>query len=70
MYIKQIAPRSAIVSTLRKFGPTHVGSLANQIGRKPSEVQSYVKGLESAGVVRSSGDIVSLVSDSAPEQSS
>jgi len=62
--VKRMAPRTAIVTTLKKHGSANVDFLANEIGRKPSEVEGYVQGLANAGVVSRRNGTVSLANAS------
>jgi predicted transcriptional regulator len=64
MKVRHIAPRTAIVSTLKKHGQAHVDFLANEINRKPSEVEDYLQSLAKAGVIRRQDGRVSLVNAS------
>jgi DeoR/GlpR family transcriptional regulator of sugar metabolism len=64
MIVKRIAPHSAIVSTLKRYGTVDVDFIATQIGRNSNEVESYVQSLANAGVVRSHNGIVSLIETS------
>lgn len=61
MIVKRIAPHSAIITTLKRYGTVDVGFIASQIGRNSNEVESYLQSLASAGVVRRQNDIVSLI---------
>jgi Mn-dependent DtxR family transcriptional regulator len=64
MIVKRIAPHSAIITTLKRYGTVDVGFIATQIGRNSSEVEGYVQSLANAGVVRYHDDIVSLIETS------
>ncbi len=61
MIVKRIAPHSAIVTTLKRYGTVDVDFIATQIGRNASEVDGYVQSLANAGVVRRQNNIVSLI---------
>ena len=61
MIVKRIAPHSAIITTLKRYGTVDVGFIASNIGRNPSEVESYVQSLANAGVVRLHDGAVSLI---------
>jgi hypothetical protein len=64
MIVKRIAPHSAIITTLKRYGTVDVGFIATQIGRNSNEVEGYVQSLANAGVVRYHDDIVSLIETS------
>ncbi len=64
MIVKRIAPHSAIITTLKRYGTVDVGFIATQIGRNSSEVENYVQSLANAGVVRRQDGIVSLIETS------
>ena len=61
MIVKRIAPHSAIITTLKRYGTVDVDFIATQIGRNSNEVESYLQSLANAGVVRRQNDIVSLI---------
>lgn len=64
MIVKRIAPHSAIITTLKRYGTVDVGFIASQLGRNSNEVEGYVQSLANAGVVRYHDDIVSLIETS------
>lgn len=64
MIVKRIAPHSAIITTLKRYGTVDVGFIATQLGRNSNEVEGYVQSLANAGVVRYHDDIVSLIETS------
>jgi predicted transcriptional regulator len=61
MIVKRIAPHSAIITTLKRYGTVDVDFIATQIGRNASEVDGYIQSLANAGVVRRYNDVVSLI---------
>ena len=61
MIVKRIAPHSAIITTLKRYGNVDVDFIATQIGRNANEVDGYVQSLANAGVVRRQNNIVSLI---------
>ena len=64
MIVKRIAPHSAIITTLKRYGTVDVGFIATRLGRNSNEVEGYVQSLANAGVVRYHDDIVSLIETS------
>ncbi len=64
MIIKRIAPHSAIITTLKRYGSVDIDFIATQIGRNSHEVESYLQSLANAGVVRRQNGIVSLIETS------
>lgn len=64
MIVKRIAPHSAIITTLKRYGTVDVDFIATQIGRNSNEVENYVQSLANAGVVRRHNGVVSLLETS------
>jgi predicted ArsR family transcriptional regulator len=56
-----LALNTAIVTTLKEYGPIPVDFLAKLLGRRTAEILEYLESLEREGVVRRDGEKVSLV---------
>ena len=57
-----------IVETLRKYGAVSVDYLASILGRRRSEIEDLLGGLEAEHVVERSDDLISLAKSSTPKQ--